>query len=29
MNYVKFSVVMAGSIALRQYLEDQKIIPNN
>ena len=24
MNYVKFSVVMAGSIALRQYLEDQK-----
>ena len=23
MNYVKFSVVMAGSIALRQYLEDQ------
>ena len=29
MNYVKFSVVMAGSIALRQYLEDQKIIPTN
>ena len=29
MNCVKFSVVMAGSIALRQYLEDQKIIPNN
>ena len=27
MNYVKFSAVMAGSIALRQYLEDQKIIP--
>ena len=24
MNYVKFSVVMAGSIALRQYLKDQK-----
>ena len=29
MNYVKFSVVMAGSMALRQCLEDQKIIPNN
>ena len=29
MNYVKFSVVLAGSIALRQYLEAQKIIPNN
>ena len=29
MNYVKFSVVMAGSIALRQYLEDQKIIPTS
>ena len=29
MNYVKFSVVMAGSIAVRLYLEDQKIIPNN
>ena len=29
MNYVKFSVVMAGSIALRQYLEDQKIFPTN
>ena len=29
MNYVKFSVVMAGSIALRQYFEDQKIIPTN
>ena len=29
MNYVKFSIVMAGSIALRQYLEDQKIIPTN
>ena len=29
LNYVKFSVVMAGSIALRQYLEDQKIIPTN
>ena len=29
MNYVKFSVVMAGSIALRQYLENQKIIPTS
>ena len=29
MNYVKFSVVMAGSIALRQYLEGQKIIPTS
>ena len=25
MNYVKFTV-MAGSIALKQYLEDQKIL---
>ena len=23
-NYVKFTAVMAGSIALKQYLEDQK-----
>ena len=29
MNYVKFSAVMAGSIALKQYLEDQKIIPTS
>ena len=29
MNYVKFTVVMAGSIALKQYFEDQKIIPTN
>ena len=28
MNYVKFTAVMAGSIALKQYLEDQKIIPS-
>ena len=28
MNYAKFTAVMAGSIALRQYLEDQKILPN-
>jgi len=25
MNYVKLTAVMAGSIALKQYLEDQKI----
>ena len=29
MNYVKFTFVMAGSIALKQYLEDQKILPTN
>ena len=29
MNYVKFTAVMAGSIALKQYLEDQKILPTN
>ena len=29
MNYVKFTAVMAVSIALRQYLEDQKILPDN
>jgi len=29
MNYVKFTAVMAGSIALRQYLEDQKILPSS
>ena len=27
MNYVKFTAVMAGSIALKVYLEDQKILP--
>ena len=26
-NYAKFTAVMAGSIALKQYLEDQKILP--
>ena len=26
MNYVKFTAVMAGSIALKRYLEDQKIL---
>ncbi|KAL9970117.1 hypothetical protein ACROYT_G015290 [Oculina patagonica] len=29
MNYVKFTAVMAGSVALKQYLEDQKILPTN
>ena len=28
MNYAKFTAVMAGSLALKQYLEDQKILPN-
>ena len=27
MSYVKFTTVMAGSIALKKYLEDQKILP--
>ena len=29
MNYAKFTAVMAGSIALKQYLEDQKILPDS
>jgi len=29
MNYVKFTAVMAGSIALKKYLEDQKIFPDS
>ena len=29
MNYVKFKAVVAGSIALKQYLEDQKILPTS
>jgi len=29
MNYVKFTAVMAASIALKQYLEDQKILPSS
>ena len=29
MNYVKFTAVMAASIALKEYLEDQKILPDN
>ena len=27
MNYVKFTAVMTGAIALKKYLEDQKILP--
>jgi len=27
MNYVKFTAVMAGSIAIKEYLEDKKYIP--
>ena len=27
MNYAKFTAVMAGSIALKRYLGDQKILP--
>ena len=29
MNYVKFTAVMAASIALKDYLEDKKIIPDS
>ena len=29
MNYVKFTAVVEGSIALKQYLEDQKILPTS
>jgi len=29
MNYAKFTAVMAGSIALKKYLEDQKILPGS
>jgi len=29
MNYVKFTVVVAGSIALKGYLEDRKILPDS
>ena len=28
MNYAKFAAVMAASIALKKYLEDQKILPD-
>ena len=27
MNYVKFTVVIAASIATRRYVEEQKILP--
>jgi len=29
MNYVKFTGIVAGSIALKKYLQDQKILPNS
>ena len=29
MNYVKFTAALAGSIALKKYLEDQKILPSS
>ena len=29
MNYVKFTAVMGASIALRDYLEKQKILPDS
>ena len=29
MNYVQFTAVMAGSIAHKKYLEDQKILPTS
>ena len=29
MNYVKFSAALASSIAVKQYLEDQKILPSS
>ena len=28
MNYAKFTAVMAGSIALKQYLQEQKTLPD-
>ena len=28
MNYVKFTVVVAASIATKRYFEDQKILPS-
>ena len=28
-NYAMFTAVMAGSIALKRYLEEQKILPTN
>ena len=29
MNYVKLTAAMAGSIALKKYLDDQKILPDS
>ena len=29
MNYMRFILVLAGSIALKKYLEDQKILPTS
>ena len=29
MNYAKFTAVMAGSLALKQYHQDQKILPDS
>ena len=29
MSYAKFTAVMAGSVALKHYLEGQKILPTN
>ena len=29
MNYVKFTSVLTGAIALKKYLEDQKILPES
>ena len=28
-NFVKFTAVMAGSIAIKQYLNDEKILPSS
>ena len=28
MNYVEFTAAMTGAIALKKYLEDQKILPD-
>ena len=28
MNYAKFTAVLAASIAVKQYLEDKKILPD-
>ena len=29
MNYAKFTAVMAGSIVIKNYLQDQKILPDS